>query len=109
MFIFKLHKTFAILLSLRIFLATPPHFQFQLVRQSFQKAAGEMVLRKSCRVWRKHRPRSVILESRDVPDHCLLFESDVIATLSKWSCVLEQLASYMKACRPKRFSLRLGD
>ena len=43
----------------------------------------KMVLSKSYRVWRKYRPRSVLLESRDVPDHVLLFESDVIASLSK--------------------------
>lgn len=42
-----------------------------------------MVLRKSCRVWRKYRPRSLILESRDVTDHALLFESDVVASLSE--------------------------
>ena len=42
-----------------------------------------MVLSKSFRVWRKYKPRSVLLESRDVPDHVLLFESDVIASLSK--------------------------
>lgn len=42
-----------------------------------------MVLRKSCRVWRKYRPRSVLLESKDVPDQVLLFESDVIASLSE--------------------------
>lgn len=29
------------------------------------------------------RPGSVLLESKDVPDHVLLFESDVIASLSK--------------------------
>lgn len=42
-----------------------------------------MVLRKSCRVWRKLKPRSVLLESKEVSDHVLLFESDVIALLSK--------------------------
>lgn len=49
-----------------------------------------MVLRKSCRIWRKYRPRSVLLESREVPDHVLLFESDVIASLSE---LFDQLVS----------------
>ena len=61
-----------------------------------------MVLRKSCRVWRKYRPRSVLLESKDIPDHVLLFESDVIASLSK-SCgvtsgVLTLLLSDNRSC-----------
>lgn len=41
-----------------------------------------MVLRKSCRVLRKYKPRSILLESKEVPDHVLLFESDIIAALS---------------------------
>lgn len=41
-----------------------------------------MVLRKSCRVLRKYKPRSILLESKEVPDHVLLFESDIIAALT---------------------------
>ena len=44
---------------------------------------GVMVLTKCVRVSWKFKPRSVLMESRDVPDHALLFESDVIAILSK--------------------------
>lgn len=39
------------------------------------------MLRKSFRVWRKSRPRSVLLESKEVPDEALLFEADAIAIL----------------------------
>lgn len=42
-----------------------------------------MVLTKCCRVWRKYKPRSILLESKEIPDHALLFESDVIAILGK--------------------------
>ena len=42
-----------------------------------------MVLKKSFRVWRKQRPRSVLLESKDVPDEALLFEADSVARLCK--------------------------
>lgn len=41
-----------------------------------------MVLKKSVRVWQKYRPRSVMLESKDVPEEALLFESEAIAILS---------------------------
>lgn len=40
-----------------------------------------MVLSKSFRVWRKYRPRSVLLESKDNPEEALLFESNAIAIL----------------------------
>lgn len=42
-----------------------------------------MVLRKSFRVWRKHTPRSVLLESKEIPDEALLFESATVARLCK--------------------------
>ena len=42
-----------------------------------------MVLSKSFRVWRKYRPRSVLLESKENPEEALLFESDTIAILCK--------------------------
>ena len=42
-----------------------------------------MVLRKSFRVLRRYKPRSVLLESREIEDETLLFESNTIATLSK--------------------------
>ncbi len=40
-----------------------------------------MVLKKSFRVWRKYRPRSVLLETKEIPEEALLLESDAIATL----------------------------
>ena len=43
-----------------------------------------MVLTKCCRVWRKYKPRSILLESKEVPDHALLFESDIIAILGEF-------------------------
>lgn len=42
-----------------------------------------MVLRKSFRVLRRYKPRSVLLESKEIEDETLLFESNTIATLSK--------------------------
>ena len=42
-----------------------------------------MVLKKSFRVLRRHKPRSVVLESKAIEDESLLFESNTIATLSK--------------------------
>ena len=43
-----------------------------------------MVLKKSFRVLRKYKPRSVLLESREIDDEALLFESNTIATLCEW-------------------------
>ena len=40
-----------------------------------------MVLKKSFRVWRKYRPRSVLLESKEIPGQALLFEAGAIAIL----------------------------
>lgn len=40
-----------------------------------------MVLKKSFRVWRKYRPRSVLLETKEIPEEALLLESDAIATI----------------------------
>ena len=42
---------------------------------------GGMVLTKGHRVWRKLKPRSALLECKDVTDGALLFESDSVATL----------------------------
>ena len=42
-----------------------------------------MVLKKSFRVWRRQKPRSVLLDSKAIEDESLLFESNTIATLSK--------------------------
>ena len=42
-----------------------------------------MLLRKSFRVWRKYKPRSVLMESREIPDQALLFEARAIAILCK--------------------------
>ena len=43
-----------------------------------------MLLRKSFRVWRKYKPRSVLMESREIPDQALLFEARAIAILCKY-------------------------
>ena len=43
-----------------------------------------MVLTKSIRVWRKYRPRSVLMESKELLDQALLFESNAIAILCEW-------------------------
>ena len=42
-----------------------------------------MVLSKSFRVWRKYRPRSVLLETKENPEEALLFETNAIAILCK--------------------------
>ena len=42
-----------------------------------------MLLRKSFRVWRKYKPRSVLMESREISDEALLFEAHSIAILCK--------------------------
>lgn len=51
----------------------------------------KMVLTKTVRVWRKYRPRSVLVESKEVPDEALLFESNTVAVL----CKQPQLDSYI--------------
>ncbi len=40
-----------------------------------------MVLTKTIRVWRKYKPRSVLVESKEIPDEALLFESNTVAVL----------------------------
>lgn len=42
-----------------------------------------MVLKKSFRVLRRYKPRSVLLESKEIEGETLLFESNTIATLSE--------------------------
>jgi phosphatidylinositol-bisphosphatase len=41
-----------------------------------------MVLKKSFRVLRRYKPRSVLLESKEIEDEALLFESNTIASLT---------------------------
>lgn len=43
-----------------------------------------MVLTKGYRVWRKLKPRSALLECRDVTDGSLLFELDNVAALCEY-------------------------
>ena len=43
-----------------------------------------MVLKKSFRVLRRYKPRSVLLESKEIEGETLLFESNTIATLSEY-------------------------
>lgn len=55
-----------------------------------------MVLKKSVRVWQKYRPRSVMLESKDVPEEALLFESEAIAIL----CEFQQSTAWCPSDMP---------
>ena len=59
------------------------HSQQKLPRSKETERGNEkMVLKKSFRVLRRYKPRSVLLESKDIVDETLLFESNTIATLS---------------------------
>ena len=60
--------------------ATPPSTQQDVTADRREK---KMVLKKSFRVLRRYKPRSVLLESREIEGETLLFESNTIATLSE--------------------------
>ena len=66
-----------------------------------------MVLSKSFRVWRKYRPRSVLLETKENPEEALLFETSpldpaVFAAVPALLIAVCLLAGWLPARRAAR-------